>query len=501
MKAHFTLDDNDQIFEKLKNKANCFLKKGNLERSCYYVETAASWAYRQSLKFFDKDLEVTFREVSQIIGLLPRYNYEQGRLVFVCSRMGDNCELVQQYTRAIIASKRPTLMIVIDQQMALGYQGILKEIESSDNVKLQLVKPSGSYLDTALEIAHLIYDFRPEYILQHFVPWEVKCLLGVTLIQGAKKINIDINDHTFWLGASFLDYCIEFRPYGDNVAIKRRGLKTTQLRRLRFYPVCDESVEFQGFPFEKDSKIVIFSGGSYYKLRGNDGMFFKIADRLLDENPRAVLLLACGSKNILKDVEKLNNASRVYVSSFRKDIFSLFKHIDIYLSSFPIGGGLMVQLAGVAKKPILSFITPNKGIRDVNGMFSDKKDFNVERASLDDMCSYAQELCNNVDFRLKEGERLSETVQSRESFEKEFTSLFTMSRPLQSYDMPINDDEIREFYCNFNNDFFDFSYLIEAYGSSVIIKYPRYMIEIVNLYARRYAKQIINDFKKRNNKQ
>lgn len=55
----------------------------------------------------------------------------------------------------------------------------------------------------------------------------------------------------------------------------------------------------------------------------------------------------------------MRNSLSVFLIGDRHDINEVFKHSDIFLNTYPIGGGLMTQYAAANSKPILSL-----GVKD-----------------------------------------------------------------------------------------------------------------------------------------
>jgi hypothetical protein len=105
-----------------------------------------------------------------------------------------------------------------------------------------------NYVNVASQIASDIKSFSPRNILLHLAPWDVVSLMAIANISGATKFNINLTDHAYWLGATFIDYNIEFRGYGEVLSLQKRGLKQSQLIRLPYYPIASKYTTFQGFP-------------------------------------------------------------------------------------------------------------------------------------------------------------------------------------------------------------------------------------------------------------
>lgn len=494
MKGNLKIKDVVSIYETIKMKLRESFEREEYESTCRQIELAAHWAYFYNFIFSDKELDDYLYQIAAKKGIKSINNNNPGSIAFVCSRMADNCELVQQYVRAIKASGRKTLMIVIDRKMALGYKNILKDIESAKNISLQFVSDDLPYEVTADIIANLVLEFQPEIILQHIIPWDVKMLLGILCVKGAKRFNVNFNDHTFWLGSSFLDYNIEFRPYGEIISVKDRNICANQLRRLLYYPISDKEKEFQGFPFEKGDKIVIFTGGNYYKMCDKEKTFFKIIDRILDENENAVVLIAGAQKATEKEINKLKNVRRIYLTPFRRDIFQLFAHIDVFLCTYPIGGALMTQYAAIQGKPIMSYEPINSLINDACGVLHENNNINISFNNVDNLCNYAHLLCHDSNFRKEEGKKAKTIAQTQEKFEKEFLDLFEEEDHYKIQEIEIEKDKISQFYIDINNKYIEkpLAYLLNEYGWDTLRFFPPIRILVAIMIVKKRIRTIFS---------
>lgn len=468
-------DYKKDILNKLENKNN--------ETAACLIEKAAEWANLFNFEFYDKDLEDGIREIVNCI--VPKEPFEpiSGRMVFVCSQMHDNGELVRHYVRAIADNNIPTRMIVLDKQIAFGYSKTLNEIKQAENIDLQLVPPNLGYIETAQIIATLIEEFKPERILQHFVPSEVKCLVGVSLIPKISRYNINYTDHTFWLGASFIDYNIEFRPYGYIFSHEKRNIDLDKLFILPFYPIIDESASFQGFPFNRDGKIVLFSGGNPYKVLGDNDKYFKMLDRILLENKNCIALIAIFTSFMKKKIEQMQCRDRVFLVPFRKDICELMKHIDIFYNTYPVGGGLTCLLAAKYGKPVLAYAKDGCLLSDFDGMFFSQNNNNKYSFNdIDALCMYAHHLCENNEYRFREGQKLHESCTTRENFAKRFGDIINKGKTIDMQNVKLDYDGIFDLCVNGEKEAKTFvNHLFEKDGISVFYKYPKFYLEFTRL--------------------
>lgn len=96
-------------------------------------------------------------------------------------------------------------------------------------------------------------------------------------------------------------------------------------------------------------------------MYGRDGYFFDLLVDLLETYPQVVIWGAGdGNDTILRRrLRPYLEWGRVKLIGNRQDINHVFRACDIYISTYPITGGLMAQLAIAKQKPILAFTTPD----------------------------------------------------------------------------------------------------------------------------------------------
>lgn len=200
--------------------------------------------------------------------------------------------------------------------------------------------------------------WQPKTSFLYTKPWDAVGLAVFECLSGrTARYLINLTDHAFWLGVHALDYCLEFRDYGASISRKYRKLMPEQLLMQPYYPVINYETEFQGFPFPKwEGDFVLFSGGSIYKTLDKAGTFYQIVDQCLAKYPFVRFWYAGGgeSPEMQRLVQKY--PKRAVWTAERSDLFQLLQHVDLYLNTYPISGGLMLQYAALAGKIPLTLL-------------------------------------------------------------------------------------------------------------------------------------------------
>lgn len=413
-----------KIYDGSVTRAKKALFREKYDDAVSFVKSAAYYAYLYVLKYSDRELENILLELSS--KLKSEYpNKEDGSgscVVFYDAFSMDNRGLTQQYIRALMDNNYNFLYIT--ENTNIEGTDIFQELSHYNRVKIEVLPRFKSNLKFSQYIYDVIFKYSPSKIFMHLRPWSVEALIAIAALpSNIKKYNINLTDHTFWLGCSILDYNIEFRNYGCTLSKYERGLNPEQLLLLPYYPIISKE-KFQGFPIvKKKGDVFLFAGASLYKIGGNDNVFLKTIKRILDENANTYFLFAGGGvPSFFLTFVKLNKLeNRIFYLGFRKDINEVVKNIDIYIDTFPVSGGLMGEYAIVNKKPILILNDKESdSLREdtLASLFS-KNTLKVTR-SKDEFISRASLLISSQSLREEEGDENFNLVPSREKFGQNF---------------------------------------------------------------------------------
>lgn len=467
------------IFNRIKKEIKVELKRNNYSRVLYLIDRAAAWGYFYNFQYSDEEIEgfiqLLANHYREILNFTPQVQTSD-RVLLVTSRVSDNHELIRQYARAlIICGKTAKIIALGDSSTKTKCSNLCREIENV--VEIEWIEDCEDYEKTAVSMAKAIYSYKPSKIFTHVIPWDVRSIIAVMATKNCTCFNINFNDHTFWIGKSMLDYLIEFRPYGATISVEKRGIPAEKLLYVPYYPIVTEDLPFQGFPFDRNNKIVFFSGGDGYKMMDQSNTFFNNIDRILDENPDAVFFLASGRVDFLKGkVVNLKNHDRIYISGSRKDIYAVFVNCDIYYGTYPVVGALMSEYAALCCKPIVARANKNTGLEEINGILNHKYPDKVAFLTNDEMCKYAHKLCKDIDFRHAEGNRLKKNITSREEFEKSIFQI--INDQLSDYAfLPLTMDYkgIEKFYLDFSVNYADAHVGIpyHIFGLKALVYWPK----------------------------
>lgn len=411
------------IYRNLLEIANNYSEKGYWKKSIDYLSSSAKWAYQFNYFYTDSVAESLLKRICNCtIKPVEVKSPDNDKYVLLDSFCLDNRGLTQQYLRAMMHNKVEILYICTSKSLENGVD-ILQELKNYPKART-LLFDKGKYdsIEIANSIAEEIGHYSPANLFLHVAPWDIVALLSCCAMSGVIKYNINLTDHAYWMGASLIDYNIEFRPYGKTVSLEKRGLKPEQLLELPFYPVDPIGHPFRGLPPMPDNAVKILTGGAMYKMLGKNDVFFSMMEQILSITPNVYILVAGFSPNKFfgDKISKIKGCDRILVIGSRDDIDSVFQKCDIFLSTYPTSGGLMCQYAAKYGKPMLAY----RDVDDVENAVEEMVNhFGGEFRSfvhMSDFVEYAKRLIFDEKFRIDEGAALAKNTMTAEKFFQSF---------------------------------------------------------------------------------
>lgn len=425
-----TKQDITSAYTKIKRRAEKEFSRRDILSSLKDISLAAHVAYLFNFIFRDDELEQLISHISDKVinkrDIEVRGNKSSQRFVFIDSFGLPNKGLTQQYLRALILMNVPFLYVINGN--ADENNEIFQDVCSFPIGEIFHVAGKNE-LEKIEKIYSKIENYQPNAVFFHISPWDVVATTVLYAIPDTiKKININLTDHAFWLGAGNFDYNLEFRDYGATISYEKRGFQKSQIIINPFYPIIPNSA-FQGFPKESENKIILFSGGNYNKIYGEKGKFMFMMKEVLKQNPNAVILFAGTGINrnpLEKFVKNYGLENRLLLLGERKDIDKVFENCDIYLNTYPISGGLMSQYAAYYGKPIVSFLPEDNSNKIEKIIFvNSNQEVKLTFQELEEYYSQIHKLVNDIQYRKEIGNKIKEALTTKESFDRSVKEILT----------------------------------------------------------------------------
>lgn len=322
--------------------------KHNYEKCLELIEASANFQYFFNQVYSDKLIEDYIVKISKNTILIDDdYKCDPDCVLFFDDFGGDIRGLVIIYLKALC--KLGYKVVYITQESSRNNQKSLHSAVEGYNVIFEYYNSRNTIISNINFLNDCINRYKPTYMFMYGYPYNIiAAVVFTSYAEKIKRYQINLTDHAFWIGLNAFDYCLEFRDYGAHISQFERGISKDKLLLCPYYPIIDETIDFKGFPFKRDNKKVLFSGGGLYKTIGDNNKYYTIVSSILSSNSDVIFLYA-GEGNATYLNELVNKyPQRVFHIEERKDFFAILKRIDLYLNTYPMLGGLMTQYAVVA---------------------------------------------------------------------------------------------------------------------------------------------------------
>lgn len=385
-----------------------------LYNSCIiYMRCLANLYYTFNIKYTDEELE---RNIQILSAKLTTTDYKKPctkkNCVFYDDYSMDNRGLTQQYLEALI--KLEYKIIYIYSPSFADNKRIINTLNATGDNRIISLKQNLAGINLAQHIYDIIQNVGTSLLFTQLLPYSVEaCIAFCKIDKGIKKHNINLTDHAFNIGTSCIDYNLEFRNFGATTSVKHRGIPSNKEVLLPMYPILDKSFRFEGFPANCKDKVVILTGGAPYKVIDSSELFFKLIKRLLSNPKVVVVYVGCNNKATFERyIIKYDLQDRFVVIENRKDIYEVMRHCDIYMNTYPVGGGLMCQIAASCGKPVLNF----KANPQMEECICQGGNIKMSYDTVDDFCQEAFQLINDDQYSIRRGEEFKKEIPSASQF-------------------------------------------------------------------------------------
>lgn len=438
--------------------------------------------YKWNQFYTDNDLEdlleaLTVNIMSEKTGKMEA---DEKTVLFYDAFGNDTRGLALIYLKAL--AKLGYKIIYVSVEEFKDEQPTIHEALKGADVEYRYIKKRQNLLDRISLLYDIFIETCPKYAFLYTVPNDVAGIIVFQYFRNTvKRFQINLTDHAFWLGKNAFDICIEFRPYGASVSHHYRGIPLDKITCLPYYPYIDKNNPFEGFPFETTEETkVLFSGGSLYKTIDETNTYYKIVEKILEGNNNVIFLYAGkgDSSRLTKLQEKF--PKRVHHIPERKDLYQVLEHSDLYLNTYPMGGGLMMQYAAAAGK-IPVTLTHDQ---DIEGILIEQQNRQIEYEDAESLIADALKLLSDAEYLKKRTALLHNSVPTEEIFtDKLGRILETDVCELYNHIEKIDTEAFRyDYKARFNNQELRSS-IIKRYHKKLWIHFPRLFIESIILDA------------------
>ena len=461
-----------------------------LEQAVSWMIIRANALYELQTVFYDGLIENTVAGISDKIlsSCLNNKSYNScgNRIVYYDSFCRDRKGLSNQYVNALISTGMEFLLIT--ENTDFEKTEIYQCVNNCPRANYYIVPSKSSPLNKIVSIFNIIYTYCPSKLVLQLLPWSIPALVAISYLpKEITRINVNITDHAYWAGASLMDYNIEFRKYGEDISIERRGFNIEQEKYLPYYPYIF-NLPFSGYgSIQTEGKVVLFWGGALYKVYDENFVFFELISKVLNKHENVICICAGGGnpEPLLTYIKKKGLEAVWHYIGTRDDIYQVIENCDIYVNTYPLGGGLMCQYAAMAAKPILAYGNPEFRADAIEGVLN--TDQHITFFDETSFLKRADDLISNKPLRDDLGKLIHDCQMTPEKFCCCFKDIVNNCRGSLAhksekdtcgYETPIN-----------KIDFSIEGSLIKNLGLKSFLLYPKSFIWSLDQFYHRYVKK------------
>lgn len=414
-----------ETYAKLKSMAAKNLSKGEVHKALLNTHLAAYTNYTFWLSFYDEEIEQLLKNISNTIIKKDVLGVRPNRCVMFDSLSRYRGGLTVQYVKAIVASGWDLLYVTEQDLSAPHHVELFNFLKQFENITLVEIPKNYKGVRRLQFVYDQVLNYQAERVYIHSSSSDsLFPAVCYALPKQVQKFYIDIADHGFRMGMSACDYSFQFRSLGCSIAVQRRNINADQLLFLPFYPVMDHTV-FRGIPEECKGKVLILSGGIFWKIVDGEDTFFKLCQQILEQNPQAVILYPGGgdSTYVKNKISEYGISDRFFLLGWRDDICELFRQSDIFLNTYPHGGGTMSIYAAHLKKPILSYVPDGQCSNPIEKFVCQRSNVKISSVGTQEFLFEANKLINDAEYRETKAELTYQCVIPEESFNSLFKEM------------------------------------------------------------------------------
>ncbi len=333
--------------ERFKKVIDTACRKNDFNGAMAALELCAELRYRDNQILFEQELEEWLARLAGLFDPILPTDKNENTVLFYDGFGLEKRGLSYIYVNALL-NLGYTVVYVLDGRHKTYAAQLEERVRQSAGVVYRI--ESRAYDVWCGRFAGIIKRHRPAAAFLYTSPYDTAGIVSFQRCGKAMKtFLINSTDQEYWLGTKATDYVIEFRDYGASLSFQYRKIAADRLVKLPFYPYTDEILEFQGYPSEcRPGQLIVFSGGQLYKTRDKKQTYYKIVRYVLKKHENVVFWYARGGD--APELKRLQEEfpDRVWHTGERPDLLEVLKHCDIYLNTYPIAGGLMMQYSAQA---------------------------------------------------------------------------------------------------------------------------------------------------------
>lgn len=407
------------IVNKYKRNIAKEVKNGNYEIALEIISIVSSVLYETNSCYTDNELEKELQDIALRLKINTLNDGLVDKILFFDGFGLNNRGLAKVYLEGLVINKPVVYVTYSDRKHSIA--DILQILSKTNSEIYFINRKKDNYVSQINQFNEIIKKSKPNSLFYYSKPEDVVGVTILNMYKGIiKRFLINLTDHTFWLGAQSIDYCIEFRDYGANVSKYYRGIDDSRIVKLPYYPFINKALSFEGYPFEyNDKSLIIFSGGALYKTFGANGTFYKMVEHFLKHYDNTIFWYAGNGDSSELNKLMAQYQNRVFFTEERRDLFQLLEKCDVYLSTYPIYGALMIQYSAAAGLVPLTLKQDNR----LDDILIGNENLKYGFWTMEDLYCEAHKLLTDKSYRNTRREIMCHSVITPEQFNNNLNQL------------------------------------------------------------------------------
>lgn len=419
----------DAEYNRLKTIIEKSIMSENFEKALAAISVAGSLLYSWNQRYVDNFLEESILKIAERTTTSTIRDADQRNdtiLFYDCFGL-DTRGLAVIYLKALAHIGNKVYYVV--PITAKDKQPEIDKVICDSNVK-RVYYSSNRYYDKLKELQEIFNEYKPSKAFLYTLPDDSAGIAAFMQMKKVVRYQINLTDHAFWLGKNAFDYCLEFRNYGASISLNERGISKDRIALMPYYPYIDKKYGFQGFPFETEGKKIIFSGGALYKTIDSTGTFYYIVSEILKKNKDVIFLYAGSGDDFYLKQLQTKFVNRIFYIKERKDLYQILRHVTLYLSTYPMMGGLMMQYAALAGKIPVTLWHGDEN----SGILINQESRRIEYKDKEELISDVNRILNDSHYREEREALLEGSVISEQEFYEELRNVIDKQRTKYNID-------------------------------------------------------------------
>lgn len=405
--------------ENLKQVARKSIGLGKYEKAMAALSACADIMYRMNQVYMDTDLEdMTKLLASKILNNYSNYEPKSNMVIFYDGFGLDLRGLAITMTRAI-AESGYHLIYVTTKKAVDNIPHIVKEL-APYHAELVYIDMD-NYKKQVYELNNVFLKYCPRVAFFYTTPDDIAGTVVFNAYDNKViRIQVDLTDHAFWLGARSVDYIMECRDIGVSNAIYHRRFRPEQIIMLDMLSYVNKDHYNEPDVFDIHSTKYIFSGGALYKTLGDDNLYYyKAIEHILDKFSDIKFLYAgSGDTSQMKTLQQ-KFPGRVYLIAERPDFQRYIDNCIFYLNTYPMFGGMMMRYAAMAGKLPITLRHDN----DADGILNNQSEMGIEFDSFIEFVNEIDKVITDEKYRKFKEAKIKNAVMNELTYQRNIDSI------------------------------------------------------------------------------